>query len=247
MSHRYCRASDAIDVSRRKRLPALGTPTTTRSAVSPAGVDGVGRRQQLFGERGAADVPDLRESALDLGDGRPADLHAGVAPGLETLRRIAFPARAHAQAGHECDGAVDGDRLAMIARDPAERAAEAERVERAHLGARLLQLVPDVVRSEASQPVVHHPHGDARARTRRERADEATADNVVGDDVALEEDRSLARPRWRRATPGSSRRRRATAGRRCRRSAARRSPAAARGRSAQACRTRRWTWASREG
>ena len=97
-----------------------GRPVATmRRLTSPAG----GRRRHLLvRDRLARHRPDLRERALDVRDGRAAHLDAGVAPRLDPFCRVAHPHPPHAQAGDEADLAVHREHLAVVARDPAERA-----------------------------------------------------------------------------------------------------------------------------
>jgi hypothetical protein len=127
----------------------------------------------------------------DLGDGRPADLDAGIAPGLHVLRRIAKPLPADAQSRDKRDLAVDGERLAMIARDPAKRTVETRTVECVHLCTGFREKSPQHPCATRPQPVVDDPDVDARARLRRQRFRELPADGIVVDDVVLEQDRTL--------------------------------------------------------
>jgi hypothetical protein len=90
-----------------------------------------------------------------------------------------------------CDLAVDGERLAMIARDPAERTVEARPIERVHLRAGFREKRPQHSRPTRSQPVVDDPDVDARAGLRRQGFRELPADGIVVDDVVLEQDRAL--------------------------------------------------------
>ena len=242
VSHRLARKRRDHESSRKVPV-SLGTPATTCSAhvagrVRSRPIGNVVRRQ-----RRPADGRQTRANAAPLGDGRPADLDARVAPWLHPLRRIALPFRADAQAGDESDPAVDDDRLAMIAGQPAQRAVQARSVERAHLGAGP-PAATTARRRRRAEPVVDDPDVDPGPRLRRERVGELAADVVVGDDVALEQDRAFGAPRWRRATPGNSRGVEQQADRVASMGGA---PVAraARGRSARVCRTRRSTWASR--
>ncbi len=170
-------------------------PRGRRHARHHAHVHLPGRRRRLqrderLGQRRPEQLPDVREGALDVGDGRPAELDAGVAPGLEPLGGIAGPRLADAQAGDEADLAVDRDHLAVVARQPAQGRVEARRVVAAHLDAAGAQAVPEPARgfAQAAEPVVDQPHRDAFARLGDEGRGEPLADLVVVDDVALEVD-----------------------------------------------------------
>ena len=155
---------------------ALGTPATTRKRTSPrlhrhgCRVGGIGRERLA-----AARLPDRFERVRELGDGRTADLDAGVAPGFHLPRRIAQPLRADAQSGDERDAAVDGERLAMIAREPAQRAVEARTIEPEHVRPRFVEQRPQVARATGAQPVVdrrgrRRPRAPSRRAPRRTRA-----------------------------------------------------------------------------
>ena len=88
---------------------------------------GISRRRDrihdalLGGKRRSGQRPDLGERGFNLGDCRPADLDAGVAPRLDVLFRNALPSPADAHARDEADRAVDREHLAMVARQPRER------------------------------------------------------------------------------------------------------------------------------
>ncbi len=144
--------------------------------------------------KGVADrPPDLVERALELRHRRAADLDAGVAPGVEPALRVAEPPRAHAQPRDESDAAVDGEHLAVVAGEPADRAVQARRVEAAHLAARLHERAEQRTRAARPQPVVDHAHAHAGAHAFDQRRDELASDLVVPEDVALEEDAAPGR------------------------------------------------------
>jgi hypothetical protein len=149
-------------------------------------------RRLLVRERRPQRLPDVREGAFELRDGGAADLDARVAPRRHAPRRVAGPHAADAESRHEADAPVDGQHLAVVARDPAERRGEARRVVAAHLDASRPQLVPESRRglADPAEPVVHEAHLHALARPRDERRCELLAHLVVVDDVALEVDAS---------------------------------------------------------
>ena len=150
--------------SSRNTPAAFGVPAITRTAMSPGQWMRVRRRQVIRGQGiAAARPPDLRERLFELGNGRTADLDARIAPGFETALGIAAPLGADAHAGDEADAAVDRDRLAMIARQPAQRAVEPEGIEPAHLRAGVAQVLPEAAGSARPQAIVD----DADANCRR--------------------------------------------------------------------------------
>ena len=100
----------------------------------------------------------------------------GVAPRLQPLRGIAVPFRADAQAADERDLAVDDDRLAMIARQPRQRAVHARRIEAAHFGAGFAQRRPGPAELGGPEPVVDDADPHALLRLRRQRLDELVPD-----------------------------------------------------------------------
>ena len=115
----------------------LGIVASTRSVTSPAaGMPRRGREVRRI-ERRAGRRPHLPERFFDVRDRGTAQLDPRVAPRLDAARGIADPLAAHAKTAHEADFAVDGDQLAVVAREPAERAVEPRRVEAAHVAARL--------------------------------------------------------------------------------------------------------------
>jgi len=154
---------------------------------------GTGRVRLRLRQRIAAGRPrpsaKARETSATAG---AADLDAGVAPGLEPAPRPAEPSQglADAEAGHERDPAVHHDRLAMVARDPAQGLVEARGVEAAHLHSALAQPAPEPrARITEARPASRRSRATAHAlgrRARDERVREAAADLVVVDDVALE-------------------------------------------------------------
>ena len=140
----------------------------------------------------AAREPDLRERLLDLGHRGPADLDAGVAPRLHALAADRRSSASLTQSpDDERDAAVDRDRLAVIAREPAERAVEAQRIEAANLRAGGDRGLPQRSRAERAEPVVDDVDVDARARALGQRLGEFAADGIVSRRLAFEEDRSL--------------------------------------------------------
>jgi hypothetical protein len=103
-------------------------------------------------------------TTLDLGDGRAANLDAGVAPGLHAFRGIAVPAIAGAESRDECDAAVDRDRLPVIAGEPAKRTVEPRRVEAADVRPGGHERFPQSARAERAEPVVDDVYMDAGPR-----------------------------------------------------------------------------------
>jgi hypothetical protein len=81
-------------------------------------------RVRIRHERGTAGGPCVAKRALDLSDRRAVHFDSGIAPGVLPLRGAAHPLARDAQARHKCDGAVDGDHLAVIARETPERAVQ---------------------------------------------------------------------------------------------------------------------------
>src|SRR5690606_37976047 len=121
-------------------------------------------------------------------DGGAADRHPGVAPGRDVPRGIAHPHPTHAEPRDEGDGPVDDQRLAVIAREPAEGARELRRVIDTHLDACVAEPSPEPARGlpEVAEPVVDDAHVDARARAGGEGVSELPPDLVVPDEVVLE-------------------------------------------------------------
>ena len=76
-------------------------------------------------------------------DGRSTDFNSGIAPGLEVPLRIAGPHPAYAQAGDKADTAIDGEHLAMIARQPSQRTVPAWRIVAADLDTPRAQMRPE--------------------------------------------------------------------------------------------------------
>ena len=97
----------------------------------PVGGIGIG----AFGYGRASGGPHLRKRALKINHRRPGDFDAGVAPGRYCARRVAFPTRADAQARHITDAAIHGHHFAVIALQPAKRAADPRFVKHAQFGA----------------------------------------------------------------------------------------------------------------
>ena len=168
-----------------------GMPATTRTRTLPGPARVVRRRGQRAQRLAAAHRPHRGECVLELGAGGTANFHARVAPWLEALRRIAFPRRVDAEATDESDVAIDHDGLAMIARQPRERTVDARRVEDPQFDAGFAQWVPERSRREGAQPVEDHTNAQACARLGREGLDEPSAQCVVDDKVALEQNVSL--------------------------------------------------------
>ena len=168
---------------------------TTRSETSPAGaIDSGGVNSSSGIVLPPHARPDVAERALDLGDRRPANLDAGIAPGVDPARGIAEPLRARAEPADEADAPVYRDALAVIARQPADRAVEPRRIEHAHRASRFDQGREERAPRARAEPVVEEPHPDAGARPLGKRLHELAADRVVADDVALEVDGTLGRP-----------------------------------------------------
>src|SRR5690606_22185375 len=106
---------------------------------------------------------------------------------------IAEPCAADADAADETDRMVDHEQLAMIAREPAERARQPWRAVGAHLAARGAQRGPQARPrlAEAAEPVAHDAYAHARGRAFGECRDEFAAERVVAENVILEQDRPL--------------------------------------------------------
>src|SRR5690606_5509131 len=145
------------------------------------------------GQRRPGVRPDLGERGFGVRHGGPADLDAGIAPRRDATRGIAGPRAPDAQARDEGDAAVDGEQLAVVAVQPAERAGEAGRVVAADLDAGLPQTSPEPARRlpHGAEPVVDDAHGHALARLGAQGFREDGAHVVVVDDVALEVDVAL--------------------------------------------------------
>src|SRR5207253_7851958 len=84
----------------------------------------------------------------------------------------------------------DREHLAMIAMEHIQRTCELQRVEGAHLDARIGERAPEAARSLAyrAEPVVHQAHANAGASPFRQRRGELAADPVIADEVVLEID-----------------------------------------------------------
>ena len=124
------------------------------------------RRPLPVGDRSAGQRPHPGERRFQIGDRRPADRDAGVAPGLDAAGRIADPGAPHAEPGDEGDAPVHRQHLPVVAGDPGERARQAGRIEAADLDTALAQLAPESPGGLAhrAEPVVDDadPHALAR-------------------------------------------------------------------------------------
>src|SRR5690606_16172056 len=124
------------------------------------------------------------------------------APRPELAGRVSDPVGADAEPGDERDAAVDGQHLAVIPRQPSERALEPRRVVAAHVNAGVAEALPEAPRclAEVAHPIVDQADGDAFPGLLDQRVRELVADFVLADEVALEVDVMLrARDR---AEPG---------------------------------------------
>ena len=171
---------------------ALGAPSTTRTRTCARclGASPAGRRttRRCRGQRWpAAGAPDLGKGVHEVGDRGAAQLDPGVAPGLQRALRIALPLGADAQSADVAHLPVDDDGLAVIAREPAQRARQPRRVEDAHLHAALTQRRPQGAGTERAQPVANDADAQTGAGPRDECGGKPATDLVVVDDVALEQ------------------------------------------------------------
>src|SRR5690606_23470128 len=142
------------------------------------------------------------ERALDRRNRPAADLDAGIAPRAGPAGRIADPVLADAEARDERDVPVDREHLAVVPRQPSERALEPRRVVAAHVHPGVPEALPEPTRRlpEVAHPVVDQPDGDAFLRLRDQRVRELRADLVLAEEIALEIDmlpgpRDLPQPR----------------------------------------------------
>src|SRR4029434_7260370 len=116
------------------------------------------------------------------------DLDPGGPPRRDPAGGVPEPGTTDANAAHESDGAVDLQRLAMIAREPSERTIEPRRVVAAHLHPARAQSPPESARGlcPAAQPIVEQPDLDSAARPLDQRSGELAAGLVVVDEVVLD-------------------------------------------------------------
>jgi hypothetical protein len=134
----------------------------------------------------------IANARCSAGDALAFDRDSGVSRhGSRTPLGVAEPQVADAQSGDEADAIVDRDGLAVVAREPRERARESRRVEYADFGAAVLEPLQSVETAATAQPVNQHLDGNAGARALGERGDELSARDVVVEDVHLEQDRLL--------------------------------------------------------
>ena len=106
---------------------------------------------------------------------------------------IAEPTGAHAQTADEADFAVNRDRLAMVAREPAKRAIEPWRIEHADVDTRLAHHRGQAVHARRAEPIVENAHTHAVATFPGERVRKFPADIVGREDVHLEQYLPLGR------------------------------------------------------
>src|SRR5690606_34770781 len=105
--------------------------------VHVAGRGNSGRIGQRLDGGTAADLPALGKRGFAVCHGRPDDLDAGIAPRLALALLVALPHLADAQARDVRDASVDGNQLAVVAAEPAERTRDMRWIEDAHFAARL--------------------------------------------------------------------------------------------------------------
>ncbi len=140
------------------------------------------------GKANAAFINNFRDNSRKLL--RPESLDTQAALGDAALR-VAQPASTDAKAADVTDLLVDHQQLAMVARKPAERTAELERVVDAHFAARFQQRCPEARRglSQAAEPVAQHADAHAGCSALDQRIAERATEFVVAEDVVLEQDR----------------------------------------------------------
>jgi len=185
-------------------------PGTSRRTSTPSRAAAAGYHTDAYVARGrqivdrdvvllrkwgsATRLPDVGKRVHQFADRGAPKLDAGIAPRFHLPRGIALPFRADAKPRHESDASVDDDRLAVIARQPAERAVEARSVEHAHVNAGGGQDRWQRADVPRAQPVVDDVDGDTGARLGGEHVGKGAPDLVVIDDVTLELDRSRGAP-----------------------------------------------------
>jgi hypothetical protein len=211
------RGAQSLEVRRRSQKIRVGEPDGTlgqradqliesvqaghiRVAGHDAQRDAPGLRRRLrrkltIGNRRAEQRPHVSERRFQVGDRRPLDGHASIAPGGDPLGRIADPALAHAKTGHESDPAVHAQHLAVVAPQPSERAVDARRVEAAYFDAGGCQTLPKVSRgaAERAHPVVNQAHAHALAGLFHQRLGKLAPRFVFVNDVTFEMNGALRR------------------------------------------------------
>ena len=171
-------------------------PCTERSPQRAAARLPAGRCRSGIGSSDGSGVaggrPGFRKRTLDVGHGRPAHHESRCRARDRARVRIADPHLADAKTGHERDGAVDGDHLAVIPTHPSERTIEPGRVVASDLDAARAQPVPEAARrfAKAAHPVVEEPDRHAVGGLAHQRVGEQPSLIVFVDDVHLEVDRA---------------------------------------------------------
>ena len=171
----------------------FGTVATTRRSTWPAGKAAVGQFEDVVRQTLAERRPGIRERIGEIAQRRPAHGDRSIAPRIDATLGIAKPGAADADAADERDRVVDHEQLAVIARKPAERTGEMQRIVTCALRRRRR---PAAARrqcstGQAAHPVADHAHTHAGTGTLDQRIAELAAGGVVAENVVLEQHQRL--------------------------------------------------------